>query len=49
MEDIKNNNAIKDNYPSETISGKIYNIVPEKDEADDLITVTVTWQDRKEK
>jgi len=48
MEDIKNNNAIKDNYPSETISGKIYNIVPEKDEADDLITVTVTWQDRKE-
>jgi len=53
MEAIKNNNTIEDEYPSETISGKIFNITATEQPntpKDDLTTVTVTvdWLDRKE-
>ena len=49
MEDIKNNNAVEDEYPPETISGKIYTINVDHPTADDLTTVTVKveWPDRK--
>jgi len=50
MEDIKNNNAVEDEYPSETISGKPYEVVVvDHPTADDLtdVTVTVSWDDRK--